>query len=211
MHFVCVEGIEGSGKSTLLRGLYSRLLSRGVAVEATREPGGTALGDRLRAVFVDPAVQMQPVAEALVLNASRAQLIAEVIAPALHGGRWVLSDRGATATLAYQGYGRGVELSLLKMLAAAATGGIEPELVLLIDVSVELSRRRLAERSRTTGVDSDRLEREAVAFHERVRAGYLALAAVDPRIVKLDGARSPGDVLEDAWETVCARFGLRAS
>ena len=178
-------------------------------MEATREPGGTALGDRLRAVFVDPDVKLAPVAEALLLNASRAQLVAEVVVPALEAGRWVLSDRYATATLAYQGYGRGVDLALLRALAAAATRGVEPDLVLLVDVPVELSRRRVAERSSATGVDADRLERENVAFHERVRAGYHALAEADPRIVSLDGARPREAVLAAAWETLRARFALR--
>ncbi|MFZ1126432.1 MAG: dTMP kinase [Candidatus Baltobacteraceae bacterium] len=203
-----MEGIEGSGKSTLLHGLLAHLRARGIDVEATREPGGTALGDRLRAAFVDPAVKLDPVAEALLLNASRAQLVSEAIAPALGAGRWVLSDRFTTATLAYQGYGRGVDLALLRELAAAATRGVEPELVLLVDIPVELSRRRVSARSSATGVDADRLEREDVAFHERVRAGYLALAEADPRIAVLDGTRPPDVLREAAWEALRARFAL---
>jgi dTMP kinase len=182
------------------------LQARGIEAEATREPGGTLLGDRLRAAFVDPALKLDPVAEALLLNASRAQLVSDVIAPALGAGRWVLSDRFTTATLAYQGYGRGVDLALLRTLAAAATRGLEPELVLLLDIPVELSHRRVAARSSATGVDADRLEREEVAFHERVRAGYLALAEADSRIVALDGAQARDVLLEAAWETVRARF-----
>lgn len=162
----------------------------------------------MRAAFVDPAVKLDPVAEALLLNASRAQLVSEAIAPALGAGRWVLSDRFTTATLAYQGYGRGVDLALLRELAAAATRGVEPELVLLVDVPVELSRRRVSARSSATGVDADRLEREDVAFHERVRAGYLALAEADPRIAVLDGTRPPDVLREAAWEALRARFAL---
>jgi dTMP kinase len=184
------------------------LQAHGIEVEATREPGGTLLGDRLRAVFVDPAVELDPIAEALLLNASRAQLVSDVISPALGAGCWVLTDRFSTATLAYQGYGRGVDLALLRELAAAATRGVEPELVLLVDIPVDLSRRRVNARSSATGEGADRLEREEVAFHQRVRAGYLALAATDSRIVALDGVRAPDVVLEAAWEALRARFAL---
>ncbi|MGP6156137.1 MAG: dTMP kinase [Vulcanimicrobiaceae bacterium] len=201
-----MEGIEGSGKSTLLAGLLGRLQAHGIEVEATREPGGTALGDRLRAIFVDHALKLDPIAEALVLNASRAQLVSELIAPALAAGRWVLSDRFSTATLAYQGYGRGLDLALLNELAAAATRRVEPELVLLVDIPVDLSRRRVNARASATGAVVDRLEREERTFHQRVRAGYLALAASDPRIVALDGVRPQEALLESAWETICDRF-----
>jgi dTMP kinase len=204
---VSVEGIEGSGKSTLLAGLLARLRAEGIEVEATREPGGTALGDRLRAAFVDLAVKPTPVAEAMLLNASRAQLVAEVIAPALAAGRWVLSDRFSTATLAYQGYGRRLNLEFLRGLASAAIQGVEPDLVLLIDIPVDLSHRRVAARAAATGAAVDRLEREEMVFHQRVRAGYLALAATDEKIVVLDGARPPEVVLEEACAALRARFG----
>jgi dTMP kinase len=205
---VSVEGIEASGKSTLLGGLAARLRERGIDVVATREPGGTALGDRLRAAFVDPALALDPIAEALLVNASRAQLVTEVIAPALRAGAWVLADRYVTATLAYQGYGRGVDLGLLRTLAAAATRGVESELVFLVDIPTELSRERVAARARASGVVADRLEREGAAFHERVRAGYLALAGLDPSVVKLDGTAPEAAVLDEAWQAVGSRFAL---
>jgi dTMP kinase len=203
-----VEGIEGSGKSTLVELLAAHLRARGHGVVTTREPGGTALGNRLRAAFVDPETAIDPIAEAFVVNASRAQHVGEVIEPALRAGRHVLCDRFAAATLAYQGYGRGVALSALHALASVATRGREPDLTLLLDVSVALSRERVAARVRESGVAADRLEREDGAFHERVRAGYLALASGDERFVTLDGGRPPEEVLQAASRALETKLGL---
>jgi dTMP kinase len=162
---------------------------------ATREPGGTPLGNLLRAAFVNPNVSIDPVAEAFVVNASRAQHIADVIEPALARGATVLCDRFADATLAYQGYGRGLDLALLRSLAHAATRGREPDLTLLVDVPLDVSRARVASRASETGTKTDRLEREDDGFHARVRDGYLALAREHPdRFEVLDGTRVP-DVL----------------
>ncbi len=172
----------------------------GHAVVVTREPGGTAFGDRMRAAFVASDVPVDPLAEAFALNASRAQLVAEVIDPALRAGSWVLCDRYATATLAYQGFGRELDLTLLRELDAIATRGVEPDRVLLLDIPVALSRERVAARARATGVGLDRLEREDNAFHERVRAGYLALADEDRRIEVIDGTLPPEDVARLAWD-----------
>ena len=201
-----VEGIEGSGKSTLLSNLAPLLRARGMDVLVTREPGGTALGNRLRAAFVDPETAIDPVAEAFVVNASRAQHVSEVIRPALAAGRVVLCDRFSAATLAYQGYGRGVDLDILRTLAHLATRGLEPDLTILVDVGVSTSRERVAERSRASGVAADRLEREGTAFHERVRAGYRDLAAADPlRWLVLDGTLSPASLAAAASDAVVAR------
>ena len=158
----------------------------------TREPGGTALGNRLRAAFVEPGAPIDPVAEAFVVNASRAQHVAEVIEPALAAGAWVLCDRYADATLAYQGFGRGVGLDVLRTLAAIATRGRMPDLTLLLDVSVATSHARVGERERESGVAIDRLEREDGAFHARVRDGYLALARDDARFIVLGWRASAG-------------------
>ena len=206
--FVCVEGIEGSGKSTLLAGLVSRLQGAGVSVVATREPGGTPLGDRLRAVFVEPGLRIAPLAEAFVVNASRAQHVDDVIEPALREGVWIVCDRFAGATLAYQGFGRGVDLDVLRSLASAATRGRLPDVTFLIDVSVDLSRARVAARSRARGEEIDRLEREDAAFHERVRDGYLELARVDATFVVLDGGLGPELLCEAAWNVLIERFGI---
>jgi len=182
------------------------LRERGIDPLTTREPGGTALGNRLRTVFVDPESQIDPVAEAFIVNASRAQHVAEVIEPALRAGRVVLCDRFASATLAYQGYGRGVDLGVLRDLARIATRGREPDLTLLVDVSVELSRERVSSRTQAGGEAADRLEREGFAFHERVREGYLTLAREDARFVTVDGSQSPDAVLAAAWETFAAKL-----
>ena len=155
----------------------------------------------LRAAFVDPNLAIDPVAEALIVNASRAQHVADVIEPALVRGATVLCDRFADATLAYQGYGRGIDLELLTSLANVATRGREPDLTLLVDVPLEVSRARVAARAADTKTNVDRLEREDDGFHGRVRDGYLALAKAHfGRFEILDGTRVP-DVL------LCAALG----
>jgi dTMP kinase len=162
---------------------------------ATREPGGTPLGNLLRAAFVNPNVSIDPLAEAFVVNASRAQHVADVIEPALARGATVICDRFADATLAYQGYGRGLDLAMLRALAQTATRGREPDLTLLVDVPLAVSRERVASRALATGTKTDRLEREDDGFHERVRDGYLALAREHPRFEILDGTRIPDQLL----------------
>ena len=142
-----------------------------MSVLVTREPGGTPLGDALRAVFLDPALAVDPIAEVMLLNASRAQLVADVIAPALKARSVVLCDRFFDATVAYQGYGRGLNVDSLLEICLTATHRIAPDLTFLIDIPVELSQARLRARG-----GADRLEREGTAFHARVREGYLALA-----------------------------------
>lgn len=184
---VTFEGIEAAGKSTLIAALAEDLRNGGDLVLVTREPGGTPLGDSLRAVFLDPALRIDPIAEVMLLNAARAQLVAEVIAPALKERTIVLCDRFFDATVAYQAYGRGLDLEAVLELCLAATHRIAPELTFLIDVPVELSRERVRARG-----GADRLEREDAAFHARVRDGYLRLAErFSNRFVVLDGTRPP--------------------
>ena len=168
----------------------------------TREPGGTPLGEEIRRIFLERGGRVSAESEALLMSASRAQLVADVIAPALLDGKWVLTDRFATATYAYQGYGRGLPLEALRGLTKFAARGCEPDVMLLVDVPVALSMRRVAERAGTAGLHEDRLEREDVAFHERVRDGYLALAREDPRITIVDGTRQAGEVLDEAWRVI---------
>lgn len=141
-----------------------------------------------------------------MVNASRAQHVDDVIEPALRDGAWVVCDRFASATLAYQGYGRGVELDVLRTLANVATRTRLPDVTFLLDVSVELSRARVTARARARGAAIDRLERENAAFHERVRDGYLALARSDASFVVLDGALGPELVCEAAWNVLAAKF-----
>jgi dTMP kinase len=172
-------------------------------VLVTREPGGTPLGEAVRQLFLEPGRRVAAESEALLLSAARAQHVSDVIAPALSDGKWVVTDRFTMATLAYQGYGRGLPLDALRALAGFATRGYEPDLVLLVDVPVQLSMERVRERA-VAGSREDRLEREDAAFHERVRQGYLELARGDARIHVIDGTRPVDDVAGDAWRIVSA-------
>jgi len=129
--FVTLEGIEGSGKSTLLAGMLERMRAGGLDVLATREPGGTPVGDAIRAVVLRPGLHVEPLTEALLMNASRAAHVSDVVRPALTAGKIVLCDRYSDSTLAYQGYGRGLDLTMLRGMCAAATGGLDPDLTLV--------------------------------------------------------------------------------
>jgi dTMP kinase len=199
--FLTVEGIEGSGKSTLLSGLSDRLRSRGREVFVTREPGGTPVGDAIRAIFLERGVSIAPLTEALLVNASRAQHITDRIRPELAAGHIVLCDRFVDSTLAYQGYGRGVDLQVLRGLCDAATGGLAPNLTFVLDVPVETSRQRTQSRGRAV----DRLEAEDDGFHERVRNGFLELAR-GPRYCLLDAMHGQDELLERAVREVDARL-----
>lgn len=200
--FVTFEGIEGSGKSTLAASVAQALASAGREVVVTREPGGTPLGEAVREIFLRPGLAVGPMAEALLINASRSHLVSEVIKPALARGKDVLCDRFVDSTLAYQGYGRGLPLELLRVMCAGAAEGLEPDLTLLIDVPYDVSRSRL----RGRGSRTDRVEAEDVAFHERVRGGYLELARSDSRIVAIDGTRPPRDVFDAAMAALSAKI-----
>jgi dTMP kinase len=203
---VTFEGIEAAGKSTLIAALSERLSSAGEPVLVTREPGGTPLGDSLRALFKDPAYQIDGVAEVMLLNASRAQLVADVIIPALREGCTILCDRFFDATVAYQGFGRGLEVEMLLDLCLAATRRIAPDLTFLVDIPVAVSMERV--RARGT---PDRLEREGVEFHDAVRQGYLELARRFNRIVILDGLLPPRELADRAFEILeQRRAGLHA-
>jgi dTMP kinase len=192
--FITLEGPEGAGKTTQLRSLADFLRARGHDVVTTREPGGTPIGDQIRGVLHDTAnVAMSPTAEMLLYAASRAQLVAEVIRPALAAGRVVLCDRYADSTMAYQGYGRSLDRDALAALTTIATGGLWPDLTLLLDVDVE---RGLARR-RDEGEEMNRLDLEAVAFHQRVRDGYLTLAAAEPARWQIIDADRPPDAVQD--------------
>ena len=196
---ITFEGIEGSGKSTLIASLASDLRNRTIDIHVTREPGGTPLGERVRALFLlDPDVTIDPLAEALLINSSRAQLVGDVIVPALRAGTVVLCDRFFDATIAYQGFGRGLDIEMLLELSLTATRRIAPDLTFLLDIPAELSRERL----RARGVAADRLERESLEFHDRVRRGYLQLAERFGRIVVLDGTRAPGDLVAEAMAVI---------
>ncbi|MGH7738410.1 MAG: dTMP kinase [Candidatus Tyrphobacter sp.] len=206
--FASFEGIEGSGKSTLVTGLADRLRASGTDAVVTYEPGGTPLGNAVREVLLDRyfgSAEMTPMAEAFLMNASRAELVARVIRPALHEGRVVLCDRYTDSTLAYQGYGRGLDLPTLRLLCLASTGGLEPDLTFLLDVPVDLSHTRMGERG-----NLNRLDRAGEGFLQRAREGYLALAKASGRWSVLDATLPANELLERAWTIVRERVAALA-
>lgn len=196
--FVTLEGIEGCGKSTLLAGLAARLREEGREVLVTREPGGTPVGDAIRNIFLEPNLRITPLTEALLINAARAQHVVDVIEPALRSGKIVLCDRFVDSTLAYQGYGRGIDLELLRAQCEAATGGLEPNLTVVLDIPVPISRERVAARR----LKLDRMESEDDRFHERARDGFLSLAQGNPRYRVFDGTKSPVELVAQAHEAL---------
>jgi dTMP kinase len=196
--FVTFEGLDGSGKSTQAELLRARLEGDGIEVVATREPGGTELGEKLRDLVLH-GEHMSAWAEALIYAAARAQHVAEIIAPALERGAAVICDRYVDSSVAYQGVGRELGLDRILDLNVAAVGGLLPERTFLLDLDVEEIRRRL------TG-DHDRLERESPDFHARAAAGYRELAARFPeRIVVLDASRPADELAEEVYGALRVR------
>ena len=198
--FITFEGPDGSGKSTQLRMLASALREEGVDVVTTREPGGTEIGDQIRAVIMNMKNKaMDPRTELLLFNASRAQLVEELIRPSLAAGKVILCDRYADSTMAYQGYGHGLDKDELRRLLNFATGGLKPDLTLLFDISAEAGLKR-----RQANHDEwNRMDDYALQFHERVRGGFLELAAADPeRWVVLDADRDPGVIHAEVLDIV---------
>jgi dTMP kinase len=204
--FITIEGPEGAGKTVLTRRLGDALAADGHTVRLTREPGGTELGERIRALLLARStgdLDIEPRADALLFNAARAQLVAEVIRPALRAGEVVLCARFADSTLAYQGYGAGLPLDELRSIADVATGGLKPELTVLLDVDPEVGLRRKAPGARNRFEASFDVE-----FHRRVRAGFLALASQEPdRWRVVDSTRHVDVVFEELLEVVSATIG----
>lgn len=189
--FVTIEGVEASGKSTLISGLAQCVRARGREIFVTREPGGTLAGDAVRRIFLEPGLMLAPLTEALLVSAARAEHVTKAIRPALAAKGVVICDRFLDSTLAYQGFGRGLDLAMLAQLGRIATGGLVPERTYIIDIPVAVLRERL----RMRGDDIDRLEAESDAFHERVRAGFLHLASSAPHYRLLDGTLTPEALL----------------
>jgi dTMP kinase len=181
--FITFEGIDGSGKSTQLRLLSSFLRASGCDIVITREPGGTPLGQRLRAALLDAQEHVDPLTELLVFAADRAQHVSRLLRPALERQQIVLSDRYADATMAYQGAGRGFSHQLVSEVVELATGGLKPDLTLLFDLSIEQCKKRTSRRNGRH--KTDRLDAEDAAFHCRVRDAYLRMAADEPERFRL--------------------------
>lgn len=222
--FISFEGIEGSGKSTQVRLLQQALEARGRQVVTTREPGGSRLGQELRRILLSAAnSDLSATAELFLFLADRAQHVAEVIRPALAAGKVVLCDRFADSTVAYQGYGRGLDAALLEQLNRAACGALAmtagpaseaaeaawPALTILLDLEPEAGLRRAMTRNAAAGTCAaeGRFEAESLAFHQRIRQGFLALAAAEPgRFVVLDAAAEPQAVHGRVLDAVLARL-----
>lgn len=192
--FITFEGIEGSGKSTQIVLLANHLTAQGRQVTLTREPGGTAVGDQVRRILLDPAnTALAPRAELLLYAAGRAQHLAELIEPDLRAGKIVLCDRFSDATLAYQGYGRGLDPAMIRSLDRIVTNGLRPDATMLLDIDAAAGLARARGRNKRGGLEAEaRFENEELAFHQRVREGYLRLANEEPlRFHVVDASRGP--------------------
>lgn len=204
--FITFEGGEGAGKSTQVRLLAEALRQRGLGVVATREPGGSVGAEAIHTLLVEGAAdRWDGVTEALLHNAARRDHLVRTVWPALERGEWVISDRFADSTLAYQGYGHGLAPALLEGLAAAATGGFRPDLTLILDLPVPEGLRRAGGR----GGAEDRYERMGQDFHQRLRQGFLAIAALEPgRCAIIDATQTVDAVHEAVLSAVAARLGV---
>ena len=208
--FVTFEGTEGSGKSTQIKLLADRLRRTNHRVQVLREPGGTPIGEEIRHTLQHSTAnhEMTPEAELLLLNASRAQLVRQVIRPALLAGDTVLCDRFYDSTTAYQGFGRCLPADIVKTVIDFAVGDTRPDLTLFFQVSGEISNARLASRQATMPFVRDRMEEADRAFYERALAGYLAIAAIEPERVRVVDAAAPLETIHEVvWCHVQSRLG----
>jgi len=206
--FITFEGSEGCGKSTQVRRLATRLEQAGLRVLVTREPGGTAIGEKIRDLlqFAPESFAMTPETELLLFEASRSQLVRETIRPALEQGSVVISDRFFDSTTVYQGVARKLEPDIVALLNDFAVGADRPDLTIILDVDIATARARMLRRVRPL-VAIDRMEQEPIEFYERVSQGYRDLASREPeRIRLLDGSRSPDEVESEIWREVAGRF-----
>ncbi|WP_407539489.1 dTMP kinase [Deinococcus radiomollis] len=205
--FVTFEGPEGAGKSTQIRLLAARLEREGIAHLLTREPGGTDIGGKLRELVLDTRSRVSPMTEFLIYSASRAQLVGEVMRPALERGEVLVCDRYVDSSYAYQGYGRGLNMAQLRAVSEAATGGLTPDLTVLLNIDPALGLTRAARVG-----EPDRIEREGLDFHWRLKQGFLELAFKEPqRFLVLDATASIEALSDDIWKAVSARMSVSRS
>ena len=191
---ISIEGVDGAGKTTLVNGLTERLTQRGLTVRALREPGGVGVAERIRTLVRDPELTLGPRAEALLYAAARAQLVEEALTGALQAGTWVVLDRFVDSSLAYQGAGRALGIDAVRELNRFATGGLTPDLTLLLDLDPSAARARACARAGAP----DRLEREGLEFFSRIRNAYLKLAAAEPQRIHVIDATQPADAVLSA-------------
>ncbi|MGE5553821.1 MAG: dTMP kinase [Betaproteobacteria bacterium] len=207
--FITLEGPDGGGKSTQAARLTERLRARGVPVVFTREPGGTPVGEALRQIILDPRNDLAGETEVLLYAASRAQNVEQVIRPALAEGKVVLAERFVDSSLAYQGYALGRGIEAVRQINVFATGGLVPDLTLLLDVTPEVGLSRVG--ARAGGEAADRIERRRLEYHRRVREYYLMLAREEPgrvRVIPTDG-RTPDELEAELWAELAARWPER--
>ncbi|MCL6633049.1 MAG: dTMP kinase [Alicyclobacillus herbarius] len=201
--FISFEGIDGAGKTTQWRRLVQRLEELGWPVKAVREPGGTPLGERIRGLLLDIDTSPSAVTEALLYAASRAELVAQVIRPALAEGVTVVCDRFVDASLAYQGAGLGLGMDMVEQMNRVATGGLKPDCTFLFDLPVDVSLERLAQ----AGQPADRIERRGRAYFERVRQALLEIAEKNPERVRIIDATKPVETIEqEIWNQIANWF-----
>ena len=214
--FVTIEGIEGSGKSTLAAEVRKLLTAEGHAVIVTREPGATGLGKAIRSLLLDnkedsSSAQLEPKAELLLFAADRAQHVAELLRPSLEAGKIVICDRYIHSTYAYQGYGRGIDLDVLRKLNQIATDGLTPDLVILMDLPADAGIARAAGRSRSEKGVPDRIERLSIDFHRKVRDGFIALSKeAGSNFIVLDATNPPGELAQAGFEAIKRAIASRA-
>lgn len=208
--FITFEGGEGAGKTTQIARLADRLDALDITTITTREPGGAPGADSIRSLLVSGATdKWDPVSEVLLLYAARREHLKQTIRPALERGAWVLCDRFADSTMAYQGYGHGISRDFIGMVHRQVVGDSDPDLTLILDIPVDIGVGRAVSRNTSTRSGEDRFERMDKSFHERLRQGFLDIAAGAPeRITVIDADTSPEAVTDTIWQTVSAKFDL---
>ncbi len=211
-HFISFEGGEGAGKSTQVRMLSERLVSLGYQTLLTREPGGSPLAEKIRRFLLEGKVKNYgPVAESLLFYTARLDHLTSLILPNLERGVWVISDRFSDSSRAYQGAASGVDDGIFDALDRIVIGNNQPELTVIVDVPVELAQQRVKARQQRDGIEPDRFESEDKEFHEKLREGFLKIAAMNSnRCVIVDGNQSREAVAALVWQIVAERFGLEA-